>query len=386
MLILSITQNGALQNFDLDKNKTLGRPSANVTPDISINSSIVSRKHGVFILEGSNCYYEDLASSNGTLLNGSPVVPNSRVLIKAGDCLSIHAAQDNDHSRDIELRISEYQQNAQLSRSDNLLRININMCPTDPRSQWRFPVSNFNLSLEGGSINFFLGSRRFGLNTLFDACLGYEPVDGVILYNSNNIFGNNVNTDRLFKFIGYGDYYDDSITVQETVLNAASLLFSSMDEAAGYASEALKLTKAEAFSSLKVGQLSHFQRKVLALAVSCVTIPAVLIIDFDDNELSGSEVANYFTILQVIASRGSIIMISGSDPGAVQSQVDRLIVIAVSNVDNYAHIAYCGAPAQAIGFFNVTDLNMISKRILNPSEGGEGMGDRFITLFNGNLV
>ena len=54
----------------LEKNMTLGREAINNEPDIVMNSPIVSRKQGEFILREDGFYYEDAGSFNGTFING----------------------------------------------------------------------------------------------------------------------------------------------------------------------------------------------------------------------------------------------------------------------------------------------------------------------------
>lgn len=53
------------------KNKNLiGRMISGTEVDIQIDSSIVSRKHGVIMCQGGECWYKDLNSTNGTYING----------------------------------------------------------------------------------------------------------------------------------------------------------------------------------------------------------------------------------------------------------------------------------------------------------------------------
>ena len=51
-------------------NMTVGREIPGSKPDISIDSPIVSRKHGVFTVAPDGVYYQDTDSFNGTFING----------------------------------------------------------------------------------------------------------------------------------------------------------------------------------------------------------------------------------------------------------------------------------------------------------------------------
>ncbi|MBQ2696835.1 MAG: ATP-binding cassette domain-containing protein [Clostridia bacterium] len=54
----------------LDGNMSLGREVPGNTPDISLDSPIVSRKHGLFTVNFDGFYYQDTDSFNGTFING----------------------------------------------------------------------------------------------------------------------------------------------------------------------------------------------------------------------------------------------------------------------------------------------------------------------------
>jgi len=71
MLILIHNSTKSIQNIPLVGNMTIGRLSTNSQVDIPLTSSIVSRKHGMFIWnENEHCYYyADLNSANGTIFN-----------------------------------------------------------------------------------------------------------------------------------------------------------------------------------------------------------------------------------------------------------------------------------------------------------------------------
>jgi len=54
----------------LDKTMTIGRQVPGNTPDIALDSPILSRKHGNFIVRPDGFYYEDCDSFNGSFING----------------------------------------------------------------------------------------------------------------------------------------------------------------------------------------------------------------------------------------------------------------------------------------------------------------------------
>lgn len=81
---------------DIDKNRTelvfdkpritLGRRAGN---DLHFNRPEISGNHAAFLLEAGLCYIQDLGSTNGTLLNGAPVVANEKYPLQDQDLITI---------------------------------------------------------------------------------------------------------------------------------------------------------------------------------------------------------------------------------------------------------------------------------------------------------
>ena len=81
-----------LQEFDLASaiqfsgKCTVGR---SLNSGLILQSSHVSRTHGVFIYQGSSYYFVDTGSANGSLINSNVTLKNQAYLLKAGDVLQI---------------------------------------------------------------------------------------------------------------------------------------------------------------------------------------------------------------------------------------------------------------------------------------------------------
>ena len=67
---------------------TIGRLEDNV---VQLRSHGVSRNHAKIVAEGENFFVMDLKSGNGTLLNGMPLAPLEKNLLRAGDIVTIDA-------------------------------------------------------------------------------------------------------------------------------------------------------------------------------------------------------------------------------------------------------------------------------------------------------
>lgn len=71
---------------------TFGRSTDN-TLSIPDPDKQVSNFHGQFELRGEECYVTDLDSTNGTLLNGSPLQPRTPLRVQSGDVVAVGAYQ-----------------------------------------------------------------------------------------------------------------------------------------------------------------------------------------------------------------------------------------------------------------------------------------------------
>lgn len=66
-----------------DTKKIIGKDSERV--QIQIEEEGISRVHALVVKEGEECIIEDLNSTNGTWINGKPLEPRTRYVLKLGD-------------------------------------------------------------------------------------------------------------------------------------------------------------------------------------------------------------------------------------------------------------------------------------------------------------
>ena len=78
---------GRLERIDV----TIGRDTGVNIPggEITLNSTGVSRQHGIFAPRGQHWFFRDLGSMNGSWLNREKLVPEKWYLIKPGDMLQL---------------------------------------------------------------------------------------------------------------------------------------------------------------------------------------------------------------------------------------------------------------------------------------------------------
>lgn len=98
---LYVYSGGAMHERMLAGTQTLGRAGKTVNPALPLPQRSVSRAHGLFVTDTYGCHYQDLGSTNGTLLNGEPLQPEHPCFLKDGDVLRIHASGDEGNEMDV---------------------------------------------------------------------------------------------------------------------------------------------------------------------------------------------------------------------------------------------------------------------------------------------
>jgi len=95
-MTLIISEQENIRKFKLEGRTywTMGRATAQNVPDIPLNSPIVGRQHGKFLLIDGELFYCDLGSVNGTFYNGKKIEAGigkriCPVMLKSGDILQI---------------------------------------------------------------------------------------------------------------------------------------------------------------------------------------------------------------------------------------------------------------------------------------------------------
>lgn len=97
---------GGIEEKELAEETVLGRKSSHMSPDIVLNSPIVSRRHGKFIKQGDDYYYFDVGSGNGTWVDDRylKVLPGEEktgVKLQEGSVIRIKVKDDKRKSDEI---------------------------------------------------------------------------------------------------------------------------------------------------------------------------------------------------------------------------------------------------------------------------------------------
>ncbi|MBM3457236.1 MAG: FHA domain-containing protein, partial [Armatimonadetes bacterium] len=92
VLVLEVRSDGRIEEREITGETIIGRtdPNRGISPDLSFpNDTLISRRH-LRISPKDECYVlTDLASTNGTRLNGIRLRPNAETALRAGDTIEI---------------------------------------------------------------------------------------------------------------------------------------------------------------------------------------------------------------------------------------------------------------------------------------------------------
>lgn len=88
---------GFIASYPLKYLTTIGRNSSQGTSDIAVDSPIISRRHGEFVLSDGEYFYKDLDSTNGTYVNGRLYGKSSTSVtsLTDGDIISFEIRQSD---------------------------------------------------------------------------------------------------------------------------------------------------------------------------------------------------------------------------------------------------------------------------------------------------
>jgi len=86
-LIIESDIDGSRQEISFDRPRiTIGRKPGN---DLHFNRPEISGSHAAFLMENDSYYVTDLGSTNGTLLNGAPIVAKEKYPLSTSDVVTI---------------------------------------------------------------------------------------------------------------------------------------------------------------------------------------------------------------------------------------------------------------------------------------------------------
>lgn len=395
--------------------------------EISLRGRTVSRKHAIFVRAQNGWAIVDNHSLNGVYLNGKRI--SEPVLLHPMDVIRIakhiflfrndyimfqedEAPSQKDvwknrpqvrkkeradsrplaekHSENLpKVEISPGREGARKSSRGKKLTIRI-----EERSVWvhlhkKKILCNVNLQVSSGSLVLILGGSGAGKTTFMNAVMGYEPARGSILYGKSDIYREFEKMKYEIGYVPQDDLLRMDDVVYDTLENAARMRLPEVitdDQRERRVQETLQMFGLSSEREQLVGKLSGGQRKRLSIAVEYIGNPSLFFLDEPDSGLDGIASKELMQNLREIADQNKIVMVISHVPDRAFDLFDKVVVLAKSEQDDCGHLIYYGSPTEGCRFFGTNTLEGIVGRVNRREEGGEGLADYYMRIFNAQRV
>ena len=349
----------ASQSLDLTGRReiTIGR---NPHADVTVSHPTVSRMHARLAIRDGRYVVEDLASSNGTFVNGEPVMPGAPRRLDPGDSIRIgpvkfnfseEALQQVDESKD--LRLDALHLNQPVAKGVNLLQ-------------------DISLSINPREFVAVVGVSGAGKSTLLDSLNGFRPARrGAVLINGTDLYKN---FDAYRADLGYvpqDDIIHKELPVEAALDYSARLRLPSdttRDERRERVREVMATLGLTERSHMPIARLSGGQRKRVSIGVELLTKPGLFYLDEATSGLDPGTESQMMRLLRKLADDGhTILLVTHATKNVMLC--DQVIFLAAGG-----NLAFFGPPDEALKHFEINDFDEIYEKLedeLSPEEWAE---------------
>jgi len=330
----------------------IGRAAEN---DIRLDGLDISSRHARLRLSGGLVSIEDLGSTNGVYLNGTPVAnapisPNDNVQIgpfsiKIDTAGTVGVFDTRARMRIDAMHLSRAVR-AKGGRSELLNDISLTILPNE---------------FVG-----VIGPSGSGKTTLMNAMSGViRPNSGTVAVNGRDLYREIASLKHSIGLVPQDDIIHRELTVYRTLLYVAKLRLSrdvSRKEIDRTISEILDVTGLLSRRDVRVANLSGGQRKRVSVAVELLTRPSLL---FLDEPTSGLDPQTEFAMMKLfrqIAASGRTVILTTHAAETVR-MFDKVAILLEGR------LVYFGSPDGALKAFGAADFRELFER-LETSENG----------------
>ncbi|MBR6772480.1 MAG: ATP-binding cassette domain-containing protein, partial [Clostridia bacterium] len=341
---------------------------------LRVDNEMISRRHATFVRGVKGWSVIDHESTNGVFVNNRridqpvPLYPMDVVRIADTEFIFLgdRIIYDAEES------------------SGNKLYISIKERSVKNMFKKHVILQDINLEINPGEMVLILGGSGAGKTTFMNAVMGYEKADGTVRHGEVDIYKDYAKMKYKIGFVPQQDLMRGEDTVIATLNNAAQMKMPSGTKSAARAERIEQVMEMLGLSTEKnslVKKLSGGQRKRLSIAIEFIADPSLFFLDEPDSGLDGIMATSLMENLRVIADEGKIVMVITHAPDRVASLFDKVIVLAKSTETHSGRLAFFGSVPEAKGFFDADTLEGVVKRINRPDEGGDGLADHYIELY-----
>jgi ABC-type multidrug transport system ATPase subunit len=338
---------------------TIGRHPQN---DIALDHPTVSRVHARIAWSDADGAHlvEDLGSSNGTFVNGQPILSGATHPLRSADTIRIGPVkfvyapdrlEQVDESRN--LRLDALHLNRVVGKGLNLLQ-------------------DISLSIHPHEFVAVVGVSGAGKSTLLDALNGFRPATaGAVLVNETDLYRNFNSYRSDLGYVPQDDIIHKELTVYKALDYAARLRLP--PDTAGVERHERVETVLETLGlgerrDVPIQSLSGGQRKRVSIGSELLTRPGLFFLDEATSGLDPGTESQMMRLLRKLADQGhTILLVTHATKNVMLC--DQVVFLAKGG-----HLAYFGPPDQALTYFEVDDFDGIYEKLeneLTPATWGE---------------
>ncbi len=306
--------------------------------DAVLDDLLVSRHHAELHRSADGWRLVDLASPNGTYVNGQRI---SQAVVAEGDVIGIgHAVLTlvgNHLVTYVDAGSIDFEVRGLVVTTTDGQRI----------------LDEVGFTLDSSNLLAIVGPSGAGKSTLLGALTGSKPAKaGSVYYGGRDLYTNYDELRHRIGFVPQDDILHPQLTVRRALSYAAQLRFppdTSPAERERRIDEVLAELKLTGQAGQRISSLSGGQRKRTSIALELLTRPSLLFLDEPTSGLDPGLDREVMQTLRALADSGTTVVVV-THSVANLDQCHRLLVLALGG-----QLAYYGSPAQALDFFGQAD-------------------------------
>ncbi len=325
--------------------------------DLSIPHPIVSNQHALITRVDGNVLIRDLASTNGTYVNGARI---NQAVLQNGDVIQIGPYR------------LVYDLGQQSLIGSRRLGHRLDALCLVRQVKGGFTIlDNVSLSIHSSEFVALVGGSGAGKTTLLRALNGYQPATkGQLLIDGEDFYGR---LDRYRAEMGYvpqDDIIHRELPVRLALWYAAKLRLpdASNAEIEKSIDSALSAVEMAEHQNKRVKDLSGGQRKRVSIASELLAQPTLFFLDEPTSGLDPGLEKKMMYDLKRLADQGRTIVLVTHATSNIE-QCDYVAFMAKGG-----KLAYYGPPREAIKFFEAQDFADIYQKLsfeIDPAKGVE---------------
>ena len=313
---------------------SIGRATAN---DVTLDDPNVSRFHAELVRADGEVQLRDLASRNGTYLDGQAV---EEQLLPPGAVVRIGPYR------------LIYDGERVLARDERaLLRLDAEKVGFAVKDKQI--LAETSLSIMPGELTAIIGESGAGKTTLLRLLAGVRgPTSGTVSLGGEPILGRTTD----IAYAPQQEIVHTALSVEEALGYAARLRLpadTTPEEVEGRIEETLAELALEAHRHTRIGELSGGQRRRVGLAVELLPRPSLLCLDEPTTGLDPMLETQAMSLFRELATETrSVVLVTHATQNL--GLCDRLVVMGRGG-----RLAFSGTPAQALEFFGVESFDKL---------------------------